>query len=185
MLVGDKVILRALREEDLPQLMEWRNLPNFKRNFREYRELNMTMQKSWYDKLVVGDPGTIMFAICEKETKELLGCCGLCYINWVQRNADISLYVGYQESYIDDEGIAKEACTLMFDYGFNELNLHRLWTELYEYDQAKVDFFTKEFGFNKDGELRDNHYMDGRWWNSHIYSLLESEYKEAYCDGNN
>lgn len=39
-----------------------------------------------------------------------------------------------------------------------------------------LEFYTKEFGFHKDGELRDNHFMDGRWWNSHIYSLLEKEY---------
>ena len=176
MLIGNLVMLRALREEDLPQLMEWRNLPNFKRNFREYRELNMSMQKNWFDKAVVGDASTVMFAICDKESRELLGCCGLCYINWIQRNADLSLYIGYNNSYIDDMGIAKEACRLMFDYGFNELNLHKLWTELYEYDEKKIDFYTREFGFHRDGVLRDHHYMDGRWWDSYIYSLIKSEW---------
>lgn len=175
MLIGEKVILRALDEEDLPKLMQWRNIPDFKRNFREYRELNMTMQKKWYDNYVVSDRNTIMFAICNKETKELLGCCGLCYINWIQRNADLSLYIGYKNLYIDDEGIAKEACHLLFDYGFNELNLHKVWTELYEYDNKKIEFYTKEFGFNRDGVLRDNHYMDGKWWDSYIYSLIVGE----------
>lgn len=177
MLIGNKVVLRALSEEDLPKLMVWRNLPEFKRNFREYRELNMTMQKNWYDKCVVGDRNTIMFAICDKQTGELWGCCGLCYINWVQRNADISLYIGYKNSYIDDDGIAKEACQLMFDYGFNELNLHKVWTELYAYDSKKIEFYTKEFGFIRDGILRDNHYMDGKWWDSHIYSMLDNSYR--------
>lgn len=177
MLIGNKVVLRALCEEDLSQLMKWRNIPEFKRNFREYRELNMTMQKNWYERYVVGDKSTIMFAICDREKEELLGCCGLCYINWVQRNADLSLYIGYNNSYIDNEGIAKEACRLMFSYAFDELNLHKLWTELYEYDRAKIEFYTKEFGFHKDGELRDHHYMDGKWWNSIIYSLLKAEYR--------
>lgn len=176
MLIGDKVMLRALCEDDLPKLMEWRNLPDFKRNFREYRELNMSMQKRWFDKVVLGDANTVMFAICDKKTGELLGCCGLCYINWIQRNADLSLYIGYNNSYIDDIGIAKEACMLMFDYGFNELNLHKLWTELYEYDEKKIDFYTREFGFYRDGVLRDHHYMDGKWWNSYIYSLIKSEW---------
>lgn len=176
MLIGNRVKLRALCEEDLPVLMNWRNIPSFKRNFREYRELNISMQRAWFEKCVVGDNSTIMFAICDIESEELLGCCGLCYINWIQRYADLSLYVGYKNYYIDDEGIAKEACQLLFNYGFGELNLHKVWTELYEYDKAKIEFYTKEFGFHKDGELRDNHFMDGRWWNSHIYSLLKKEY---------
>lgn len=177
MLMGSKVVLRALSEDDLPQLMKWRNIPDFKRNFREYRELNLDMQKRWYEKYVVEDKNTIMFGICDKETEELLGCCGLCYINWIQRNADLSLYIGYKNLYIDNKGIAKEACCLMFNYGFNELNLHKLWTELYEYDKMKIEFFTQEFRFHKDGELRDNHFMDGKWWNSHIYSLLRDEFQ--------
>lgn len=178
MLIGKKIYLRALEEDDLEILRNWRNIPAFKRNFREYRELSKTMQKNWFQNIVNGDKNTIMFAICMSETNELLGCCGLCYINWVQRFADLSLYIGYKETYIDDMGIAEEACKLLFDYGFNELNLHKIWTELYEYDSMKIDFYMNKFGFKKDGFLRDNHYMDGKWWGSWMLSLLEKEFVE-------
>lgn len=176
MLIGKKVYLRVIERDDLEKLRQWRNLPNFKRNFREYREISDTMQNNWFDHIVNGDKGTIMYSICSTENDELLGCCGLCYINWVQRYADLSLYIGYKEAYIDDEGYAEEACKLLFDYGFNELNLHKIWTELYEYDNAKVDFYMNKFGFKKDGFLRDNHYMDGRWWGSWMLSLLKDEF---------
>ena len=176
MLIGEKIYLRSVEAGDLEQLRNWRNLPQFKRNFREYRELSRTMQNNWFERIVNGDRNTIMFAICMRETNELLGCCGLCYINWVQRSADLSLYIGYQEAYIDDEGIAKEACNLLFGYGFSELNLHKIWTELYEYDAMKIEFYMSTFGFKKDGILRDNHFMDGKWWGSWMLSLLENEF---------
>lgn len=176
MLIGKKVYLRAIETEDLEMLRQWRNLPEFKRNFREYRELSRIMQEKWFESIVNGDRDTIMYAICMNETEELLGCCGLCYINWVQRSSDLSLYIGYKKTYIDSSGIAEEACKLLFEYGFHELNLHKVWTELYEYDLKKIDFFTKRFGFKIDGTLRDHHYMDGKWWDSLILSLLEDEY---------
>ena len=67
----------------------------------------------------------------------------------------------------------------MFDYAFNELNLHKIWPELYEYDNKKIKFYVEELGFYRDGILREHHYMDGKWWNSYIYSLLKSEYKNV------
>lgn len=175
MLMGNSVYLRAVERADLETLRMWRNDPAFKRNFREYREISTDMQENWFAHVVNNDDKTIMFSICQRETGDLLGCCGLCYINWIQRNADLSLYVGYNSVYIDDCGYAKEACRLLFDYAFLELGLHKLWTELYEYDTKKIEFYIKEFGFKKDGFLRDNHFMDGRWYGSWILSLIEGQ----------
>ena len=63
MLKGNQVYLCALEREDLPQLMAWRNQTNFRKYFREYLELNSDMQNNWYEKKVINDPSTIMFAI--------------------------------------------------------------------------------------------------------------------------
>lgn len=114
MLEGEKVYLDTIEENDLEQLRYWRNLSYYKKHFREYREINQSMQKRWFENQVCNDDRTIMFAIRDIKTQELLGCCGLCYINWVQRNADLSLYIGRREAYIDDEGFAEESCRLLF-----------------------------------------------------------------------
>lgn len=155
--------------------MYWRNLPKYKRNFREYREINMSMQKKWFENVVNNDKNTIMFSICDIKNDELLGCCGLCYINWIYRNAELSFYIGYKDSYIDKNGFSDDACKLLLDYGFDELNMHKIWTELYEYDTEKLSFFIDKFGFQKDGYLRDHHFADGRWWGSYIISLIRRD----------
>ena len=176
MLKGDKVYLTAIEEEDLEQLRNWRNLPDYRKHFREYREISRTMQKNWFENIVNGDNSTIMFAIRMSDTGELAGCCGLCYINWVHRHSDLSLYIGKDESYIDNEGIAEESCKLLFDYGFHELGLNKIWTELYEFDHKKIDLY-KKFGFQEDGFLRKQYFYEGKWWGSYILSLLNEEYK--------
>lgn len=173
---GKKVYLDSITREDLPQLMYWRNLPQYRKHFREYRELNMDMQQRWYESKVLNDPSTEMFAIRINETDELIGCCGLCYINWVHRNADLSLYIGWNEQYIDEEGFAEEACRLLFNYGFKELGLEKIWTEIYSFDNKKLDLY-KKLGFAIDGELRNQYFYDGKWWNSYMLSLLANEWE--------
>lgn len=173
MIRGSLVGLRSIEEEDLPQLMEWRNEPTFRQFFREYRELGSYNQRQWFDSVVTSDKSTIMFTIINLANGELLGCCGLCYINWIQRTADLSLYIG--GSYIDDHGFAREACKLLFDYGFGEIGLHKIWTEIYDFDAKKYDLYT-DLGFSQDGLLRENYFHAGTWHDSRIMSLLTTEW---------
>lgn len=175
MINGSKVFLKAIEIEDLETLKTWRNLPEYRKYFREYREINSVMQRNWFEHLVCDNSHTIMFSIFDVSTKQLIGCCGLCYIHWIHRHADLSLYIGKNEAYIDDDGYAKEACELLFLYAFNELNLHKIWTEIYEFDQKKNTLF-RSLGFQQDGLLREHYFYDGKWWDSRILSLLHSDY---------
>ena len=55
MLEGQVVGLRAIERADLEPLREWRNRPEFRRYFREYREISPDMQQRWYETVVLGD----------------------------------------------------------------------------------------------------------------------------------
>lgn len=177
MLNGNKICLDTIEINDLEKLRKWRNRPDFRRFFREYQEINADMQKKWYETRVVNDNSTLMFAIRDNETRELLGCCGLCYINWVHRHADLSLYIGKNGVYIDNEGIAEESCQLLFSYGFEELGLNKIWTEIYDFDEKKYALYLK-LGFRQDGLLREHYFYGGKWHDSRMMSLLGSEWRK-------
>jgi hypothetical protein len=173
MLKGTLVALRAIERDDLPKLLAWRNRPDFRRFFREYRELSSEQQLAWYENLVLKDPGTRMFSIVDLVTGELLGACGLCYVNCLDRNADLSIYIGARDLYIDDR-YAPDAARVLIRYGFEELNLHRVWSEIYDFDTAKTRFF--EFlGFHLDGRHRQTHWTEGRWCDSLFFGLLKTD----------
>ena len=78
------------------------------------------------------DNTTIMFAIRRNEDNLLLGCCGFVYINSVHKHADLSLYIVHEESYIDHNSCSEKSCSLLLSYGFNEICLNKIWTEIYE-----------------------------------------------------
>ena len=175
MLQGKVIGLFAVEKNDLKQFMDWRNNSKFRKHFREYRELNMRQQEIWFEEKVIKDPQTIMFSIRKLKNKELLGCCGFVYINYVHRHADLSLYIGKNDAYIDNIGYAQESCKLLLEYGFKELCLNKIWTEIYEFDKKKKKLYNK-FDFKTDGILRENYFYNGKWWNSLILSKLSSDF---------
>ena len=173
MLKGNVVGLRAIERADLPILLEYRNRPHFRRFFREYRELSPEHQAAWFEKQVMADPSVRMFAIEELDSGRLLGACGLCYIDGINRSADFSIYIGADDLYIDDI-FAPDAARIMIRYGFQELNLHRLWSEIYDIDEAKARFF-ESLGFQIEGRHRQTHWTEGSWVDSIFWGLLRTD----------
>ncbi|MCK4664609.1 MAG: GNAT family N-acetyltransferase [Bacteroidales bacterium] len=172
MIKGKLVGLRAVEREDLVILRDWRNIPEFRKNFREARELNMANQEKWFERYCVNNPNDFMFIIQKLEDNTPIGAAGLLYINWVIRSADFSFYIGENASYIDDGGYAEDAARLLISYGFKTLNLHKIWMELYEFDMTKLTFFQDKFNFQIDGKLRDNCFEEGKYWDSFIISSV-------------
>jgi len=173
MLKGEFTGLRAVERSDLSILLEYRNRTEYRRYFREYRELSMENQNFWFEEIVMKDPKTIMFSIVELESDRLLGACGLCYIDWINKNADFSIYIGADDLYIDEK-YAPDAGNTMALYAFKELGLHRLWAEIYEFDNLKINFF-ENMGFKLEGRHRQTLWSEGKWHDSLFYSLLEDE----------
>ena len=71
-----------------------------------------------------------------------------------------------------------------FKKRFVHLNLVRLFNEkmnrdkkekFIEFDEKKKALYDK-FGFQQDGLLRQNYWYDGKWWDSRILSVLNTDY---------
>ena len=172
MIKGKHTALRAIEREDLLHLLSWRNEPDLRKYFREYRELNYQQQMSWFESKVNNDIGTRMFAIVDSQ-RELLGAAGLCYIDWINRTADFSIYIGKNGIYID-EILAPDAANVLIKYAFEELGINRLWSEIYSFDHAKVKFFNS-LGFKLDGTHRQTHWAENKWHDSFFFSLLATD----------
>lgn len=177
MINGTKVILESVDSHHLEQFREWRNNPDLRRYFREYREISDEMQKRWFDK-VTNDQNQVNFSIKDKKSKNLIGHCGLYYINWRSRIGEFGIYIGNQK--YRGGGYGSDALRQLCRYGFNELNLNKIWCEVYS-NNASLDMY-RHIGFVDEGVLRQNYYSEGKYWDSYILSMLENEYREKYCN---
>ena len=173
MIQGNLISLRALEVEDLPKLKEWRNRKHVRRSTREYRLLNMIHQKEWFEFIHKNNPPReIMFGVLDKR-KKLIGVTGLTYIDWKNRNSEISIYLSFENWQKKKEAI--EVLELIMEYGFGEINMNRLWVEIYGNMKENITLF-KKMKFFEEGKLRQKIWRDKKWWDSFIYSKLASEY---------
>lgn len=175
MLKGKHIFLRAIEADDLVILKKWRNDPENRQYFREWRELNSAHQREWFEQHVMSQLSPVMFAICKPRVSgyndsigELIGACGLTYIDWIHGSAEISIYIG--EGYIDAV-YCPDALEVLTEYAFKELNLHRLYIQMYAYDTMK-EYLAKLCGYAYEGTMEDAHYHNGRWHDEHIYGRI-------------
>ena len=75
-------------------------------------------------------------------------------------------------------GYATEAALAIVDLGFRELELHRIssWCIAGNAASARV---LERVGLRPEGRLRENEYFKGRWWDTLLYGLLESEWRAS------
>lgn len=166
-----EIRLRALEREDLPQLRDWRNQDSMRLYFREYRLLNMVNQCDWFESMS-RDRNTEMFGIETRTADwELIGVCGLCYINWVDRHAEVSIYIGSPD--YRRQGCATETLEQLKQRAFLEFGLHRLWAEIYVYNVASVCLFEK-CGFVREGIRKEHHFHDGKFHDCLLYGLVRN-----------
>lgn len=91
------------------------------------------------------------------------------------RSVSIDLLVGDPEF---SEGTwGRDAVRLLLEHLFEELGIHRVHAVVSEMQKAVIADLEK-LGFHRDGTLRDNEILDGRYVNHHLFSLLEDEHEQ-------
>lgn len=72
-------------------------------------------------------------------------------------------------------GYATEASTLLVEYAFERLGLHKLTARAFE-ENVPSQRVIEKLGFTQEGTLRDEVYIDGEWQDYYRYGLLEREW---------
>lgn len=170
--ISNLIQLRSIEKTDLPLIKNWRNSPKIQPFVREYRELSSIHVENWYNTMILDKQ--FEFFIIENISNSPIGITGLTYINTINKHAD--LHLGLYEVPWSDEKYGNEIIKLVLNYGFNYINLNKIYAEIYDNDTNKLKLF-KNNGFKTDGILREHYYFEGKYINSHILSHLKSEYE--------
>ncbi|WP_062267399.1 GNAT family N-acetyltransferase [Endozoicomonas arenosclerae] len=109
-------------------------------------------------------------AICLKSDHKLIGSVGIRLEDNRQASVGCSLNRTFQQ-----QGIAQEAMQSILNFGFQELNAHRIYAETISENRAAIALCEK-LGFRKEAEFIEHRYFRNRWWNTSILALLSSEY---------
>jgi ribosomal-protein-alanine N-acetyltransferase len=114
------------------------------------------------------------FHLIYKETGKIIGGCG--FHTWFpdHRRAEIG-YALHSDDY-KQKGLMTEALRAVLHYGFDEMNLHRAEALVGSQNTASQKLLAN-FGFVKEGVLRQHYVVNGIPEDSVAYSLLKPEFK--------
>ncbi len=171
-LISDKLILRKLRPDDLPEIFYLRSEENIlqhigkepAKNINEARDFLVMIEKA------INAAESIMWGITLKENrKKIIGT--ICLWNIVKNNyrAEIG-YVLHPDFW--RKGIMKEAVNMVLIYGFNEMKLHSIEARIKAENLASASLL-QSAGFLKEGHLKEELFYRGSFYDSIIYSRFQ------------
>jgi len=169
--------LCSLEKEHLLILKEWRNAQM--KILRQYEPLTDFHQKKWYAHLKKDKSQTLFALMAGKMIHpEFIGYCGITNIDFKNRRGEISFLVKPARA-VQKKIYRKDfsaVLSMLCRYGFDELNLNKVFTETFDFRKDHIKIL-EEFGFRKEGELREHYFGQGKYFNSIIHSILSSEWK--------
>ncbi|MBI4052251.1 MAG: GNAT family N-acetyltransferase [Elusimicrobia bacterium] len=115
------------------------------------------------------------FGIFEKRNQELVGVAGLSLL--VGQNASRAKLGMWVRSDKQNQGYATEAARSVCEYGFRDLNLHRIYARIDPANRSSRKVLMK-LGFRYEGSLRDEKKLNGRWINHECWGFLKDEWKK-------
>ena len=92
MITGNLVTLSKPQKEDMTLLLEWRNDPNNRKYFRDYRETNLEDQLNWYENVMMKDPTWHHFIVKPiLEPNKVIGVVLLNHIHPIYRTGEFGI----------------------------------------------------------------------------------------------
>jgi RimJ/RimL family protein N-acetyltransferase len=175
-IVTERLVLRDYEANDWPAVLAYQN---DKRYFRFYPWAERTeaevraFVQIFLDWQAEQPRRKFQFAITLPSDGRLIGSCGIRRKNENDWEADIGYELAPQYW---GQGFATEAAAAIVRFGFRELDLHRIssWCIAENITSARV---LERLGMRLEGQLRENDYFKGRWWDVLLYGLLENEWK--------
>jgi diamine N-acetyltransferase len=128
-------------------------------------------QMDWYNSLKKTD---VALAIFLKENSELkiIGNIGLFDIKTRHQRATLRARLDPAQQ---GKGYAKEAFSLMLDYGFNTLNLNKVISDSFV-DNIVVLNLIEKLGFKKEGLLVKHYFHNGKFKDVYQCGLLREDF---------
>jgi len=171
---SERLILSELTSQDIPKIVEHAGNINVSRH-----TLNMPHPYTREDAVSFiitshqqfQDGKAVILAIRKREERELIGGIGL-YINQRHNHAELGYWMA---ELFWNQGYMSEAVGKMLEYGFNHLNLHKIYAH-HKIDNPASGKVMIKNGMIKEGELVDHIRKDGAYITMIQYRLTAHEY---------
>jgi len=168
-LVGKRVYLSNINVEDAETYVKWFNDFSVTDGLgTSCRMLSLESEKEW----ILQNSDKYQFAIVSLENDELIGGCGINFIEQLRQCAEVGLFIGDEEN--RSKGYGEEALNLLIDYGFDYLNLNNIMLKVFAFNERAINCY-KKVGFKEIGRRRQSYYLKGKFYDEVYMDILREE----------
>ena len=172
---GSRVRLREVTTDDLDATWRWASEEAFFR-YLPIAQPTRDEEVAWLESVIAESHGSprrqYQLGVELIETDDLVGMVRLGLDSALHRSA--SLGYGLRSDQWG-RGLRTEAAALIIDFGCEALGLHRIWATHHPENLASRRVLDK-LGFQEEGRRRDDRYIQGRWCDSVVCSVLDHEW---------
>ncbi len=177
-LAGKHIALRAIEPADLDALYQWENNPEnwlvsnttapFSRHIlKKYIEnAHQDIYEARQLRLMIDRLGP------DGNDRETIGAVDLFDFDPQHRRAGVGILIARKEDRM--QGMASEALSILISYAFERLNLHQLYCNVSENNQASMGLF-KKLGFREAGMKKDWIRDKRGWMNVCLLQLINPQ----------
>ncbi len=172
---GELVRLRAYEKSDADALFRWFSDEEVTRWLGPPNLPSRAQQEKFIEMASVSGDDAKYFAI-ETLDGKLVGDCGLRKIDWKSRKAEFFITIG--EKQLWGKGFGSDALRIVIRLAFHRMNLNRLWLSTLADNSRAVRCYEK-CGFVREGLLRQESFVDGKYRDVFMMGLLREDYEAA------
>jgi RimJ/RimL family protein N-acetyltransferase len=177
MLKGKSVLLRPVKRADISYFLKWFNDPEVIQYLTLYLPMTEMYEEKYIEELgttrAKSDALFVIEAIKGASTKPI-GNCGLHEIDSKDHKAMFGIVIGEKDYWSKSYGT--EATRLLINYGFQQLNLHRISSSAFAFNERSIKLH-KKVGFREEGRLRQLMFKNGQYHDLVQFGILREEWK--------
>jgi RimJ/RimL family protein N-acetyltransferase len=171
---SNKIILRKMTSEDIDLYHQWRNDIEVMQSTAPLLDVyNIKETEEFVTNVILGSHFSKSYIIVEKKSDKPIGVTSLINLDYKNRNAECIIDIGDKEAW--GKGFGAEAMNLLLDFGFLEMNLHRISLRVFSFNSRAIKLYEK-LGFQWEGTLRESIFRGGQWHDILQMSILKNEY---------
>lgn len=173
MLENEKIKLRAIEQEDCEKIRLWRTSSDVYMSFFEFVPLSKQQNSEFYTN-AARKTNEYNFCIENKENNKIIGTVSIVNIDYRNRKAELGrVLIGEQSC--RNKGFGKIAIDLVIEYAFKNLNIRKLYCEVFDKNEKAKSLYEK-CGFIKEAVLKEHVFKAGKYEDVAVYSLFNKNF---------
>jgi len=117
---------------------------------------------------------SVKWDILDLKTGRVMGSCG--FHNWEKEHERAEIGYRLHEQF-RKQGYMSEAIRKILEYGFNTMQINRIEAFISPDNQPSIQLI-KTLNFTYEGTLKQHYKFKGKIYDSEVYALLKSEYRQ-------